>query len=395
MFDFDTRPERRHTTSAKWKLIEDELGAGHDDVVAMSVADMEFVPAPQVVDAIVDAARHDVFGYDYATDAYYDAVVGWMRRRHALEVDPAWIRLSDGVMPAINTALRAFTHPGDVIVIQRPVYYPFTDAARGNGLTIANNALVYDEDAHRYTIDFDDLDAKLADPRCTAMLLCNPHNPVGRVWTADELRRIGEMCIAHDVLLLVDEIHADFARDGHPTTMFGALGEPYASHAIEFTAPTKTFNLAGLLCSNAFIRDERMRARYDVAAANIGGMTVSHFGLVACIAAYDDVETWFDELLDVLEHNRVLLADFARSHPGVELVEPEGTYLAWVDFRGLGIDADALRDFMHERARVYFDEGVMFGPEGAGFERINLACPTPMLQEVLARLDAALATLGR
>lgn len=395
MFDFDTRPERRHTTSAKWKLIEDELGAGHDDVVAMSVADMEFVPAPQIVDAIVDAARRDVFGYDYATDAYYEAVVGWMRRRHGLEIDPSCIRLSDGVMPAINTALRAFTHPGDTIVIQRPVYYPFTDAARGNGLTISNNALIYDEASRRYTIDFDDLDARLADPRCTAMLLCNPHNPVGRVWTADELRRIGDLCRAHDVLLLVDEIHADFGRDGHPVTMFGALGEPYASQAIEFTAPTKTFNLAGLLCSNAFIRDARLRERYDVAAANIGGMTVSHFGLVACIAAYNDAEAWFDELLGVLERNRGVLADFARTHPDVALVEPEGTYLAWIDLRSLGLETDALRDFMHERARVYFDEGVMFGDEGAGFERVNLACPTPMLEEVLARLETALATLGR
>ncbi|MEE0654979.1 MalY/PatB family protein [uncultured Bifidobacterium sp.] len=395
MFDFETRPERRHTTSIKWRLIEDELGEGHDDVIAMSVADMEFVPAPQIVDAVVDAARNDVFGYDYATDDYYDAVIGWMRRRHGLDIDRQWIRLSDGVMPAINTALRAFTHPGDTIVIQRPVYYPFTDAARNNGLTISNNALVYDDAAHTYTIDFDDLANRLADPRCTAMLLCNPHNPVGRVWTADELRRIGDLCIRHDVLLLVDEIHADFTRPGHPMTMFGTLGEPYASHAIEFTAPTKTFNLAGLLCSNAFIRDARMRERYDAAAANIGGLTVSHFGLVACIAAYNDAEAWFDALLAVLERNRAVLGRFALTHPWMTVVEPEGTYLAWVDMRGIGLpDADTLCAFMHERARVYCDEGTLFGPEGAGFERINLACPTPMLEEVLARIDTAVATLG-
>lgn len=391
MYDFSTRVDRRGTTSAKWHMIDDELGAGHNDVIAMSVADMEFVPAPQIVQALVEAAQHDIFGYDYATDAYYDAVVQWFARRHHVTLDPDWLVLSDGVMPAIYTALRACTHPGDAIVIQRPVYYPFTDAAKRNGLTILNNALVFDKEQARYTMNLDELETLLAQPRCTAMLLCNPHNPVGRVWIADELRAVAQLCIKHHVTLLVDEIHADFSFPDHPVTLMGQLGDDIAQHCIEFTAPTKTFNIAGLLCSNVIIRDPQVRERFTIAADNVGGLTVSHFGLVACIAAYNEAESWLDELLPVIARNVEHVRVFANAHDGIELIEPEGTYLAWLDCRGLGFaNAQALRDFMIEDARIYCDEGALFGPEGAGFERINLACPTPMLDEVLQRLDSAL-----
>lgn len=391
MYDFETRIERRNTTSIKWKMIEDDMGAGSDDVLAMSVADMEFKPAPQIVDAIVEAAQHDVFGYDYATDEYFEALAQWMRRRHHMEVRSSWVTLSDGVMPAINTALRAFTHPGDSIIIQRPVYYPFTDAAIHNGLTIENNALIYDDVRHEYTIDFDDLARKAANDRCTVMLLCSPHNPVGRVWSKEELRKIGDICIEHNVLLLVDEIHADFSYDAHPVTMFGTLGQPYASHCIEFTAPSKTFNLAGLLCSNVIIRDPRLKHAFDIAAENIGGLTVSHFGLIACIAAYTKAESWLDELFPVLERNVRQLRQFVNKHAALSLVEPQGTYLAWLDCTGLGMNAQELQDFMRNTARIYFDEGILFGDEGAGFERVNLACPPSMFDEVLSRMDAALS----
>lgn len=391
-YDFETLVDRRGSMSSKWHHIVEDMGEGNDDVIALSVADMEFKPAPEIVQALVEAAQNDIFGYDYATDEYLDAVIGWMRRRHGIEVRREWIRLSDGVMPAVNVALRALTHPGDAVIIQQPVYYPFMNAARNNGLTILNNGLVLDEATGRYEIDFDDLERKAADPRCTAMLLCNPHNPVGRVWTREELKRIGDICLKHDVVVLADEIHADFAHPGHTTTMYGALGEPYASHCVTFTAPTKTFNLAGLACSNAVIRDEGLRRRFDVAAENIGELTVSHFGLVACIAAYNKAEGWFDALGKVLETNLAVLRDFADSHEGLRLIEPEGTYLAWLDCRGLGMDADELCEFMRGKARVYFDEGSMFGPAGDGFERVNLACPTSLLERALNQIDQALAT---
>ncbi|PJM80141.1 MalY/PatB family protein [Bifidobacterium scaligerum] len=391
-YDFDSILERHGSTSIKWHEIEEMMGPNSRDVIPLSVADMEFKPAPEIVSALVEAATHDVFGYDYAPDEYFEAVTGWMRRRHNFDVNPAWISLSDGVMPAVNTALRAVTRPGDKVIIQRPVYYPFTFAAEHNGLTILDNELVLDEAAGRYAIDFDDLEAKAADPRCTAMMLCNPHNPVGRVWSERELRCIGDICLKHGVYLLCDEIHADFAYPGHPVTMFGTLGERYHSHLFEFTAPTKTFNLAGLLCSNVIIPDPSLKRRFDVAAENIAGLTVSHFGLVACQAAYNDAEDWLNELMTVLERNLSCVRDFAARVDGVRLIEPEGTYLAWLDCRGLGFETpDALRDFMRLKARVWFDEGSLFGHSGDYFERINLACPTALLQRVLNNMESALA----
>ena len=389
-YDFDTLVDRRHTSSEKWHLIEQEMGPGNEDVIALSVADMEFKPAPEIVAALVQAAETDIFGYDYATDGYFAALTGWMRRRHGFDVDPAWVSLSDGVMPAVNTALRAVTHPGDKVIIQRPVYYPFMRAARHNGLTILDNALTLMDG--RYEIDFEDLAHKAHDPRCTAMLLCNPHNPVGRVWTPEELRRIGDICIREGVTLLVDEIHADFAYPEHRVTMFSTLGEQYAHHCMEFTAPTKTFNLAGLLCSNVIIPDAELKERFDVAAENIAGLTVSHFGLVACQAAYNHAEGWLDALMEVLQTNLAVMRDFAARTPGITLIEPEGTYLAWLDCRGLGMSAEELCQFMRTRARVYCDEGIIFGAAGAGFERVNLACPTRLLERACRQITAALAS---
>jgi cystathionine beta-lyase len=390
-YDFDTILERHGSTSVKWHEIEEQMGPESKDVVPLSVADMEFKPAPEIVEALVQSATHDVFGYDYATEDYFTALIGWMKRRHGFEIDPAWVNLSDGVMPAINTALRSITHPGDKVIIQRPVYYPFTFAAERNGLTILNNELTLTDEG-RYEIDFDDLEAKAADPRCTVMILCNPHNPVGRVWTPEELRRIGDICIARRVRLLCDEIHADFEHPGHKVTMFSTLGPQYADIVFEFTAPTKTFNLAGLLCSNAIIPNPHLKRRYDMAAENIGGLTVSHFGMVACQAAYNHAEPWLDELLTVVERNLEVVRDFTNRVDGVRLIEPEGTYLAWVDCRGLGFPTpEALCDFFRNDARVWFDEGSMFGAAGDFFERINLACPTGLLEHVLNNIETALA----
>ncbi|WP_366944459.1 MalY/PatB family protein [uncultured Bifidobacterium sp.] len=389
MYDFTTVVDRHGTGSEKWHLIDENMGEGNGDVLALSVADMEFRPAPQIVDALVESARNDIFGYDYVTDAYRDAVVSWMSRRHGFEVDPAWISVSDGVMPAVNVALRAFTHPGDRVIIQRPVYYPFTMAAEHTGLTILDNELILGDDG-RYVMDFDDLERKASDPRCTAIIVCNPHNPVGRVWTSDELRRLGDIAIENGLTILCDEIHADFAYPGYHVTMFSTLGEKYARHCLEFTAPTKTFNLAGLLCSNVIIPDPERKRAFDIAAKNIGGLTVSHFGLVACRAAYTSAGAWLDELQGVLSSNLSIVREMADSCDGLRLIEPEGTYLAWLDCRELGLDSDALRDIMRGTGRVYLDEGSLFGRSGCGFERLNLACPTAMMERAVSGIaDAA------
>ena len=389
-YDFHSIIDRRGTMSAKWHMIDEAMGPGNEDVIALSVADMEFRPAPEIVDALVASAQHDIFGYNYVTDGYFAALDSWMRRRHGMEVKSEWVSLSDGVMPAVNTALRAVTHPGDVVILQGPVYYPFTAAAKHNGLTIANNRLIVNDEG-RYVMDFDDLAEKAADPRCTALMLCNPHNPVGRVWTADELRTLGDICVEHGVTILADEIHADFAFPEHQVTMFGTLGEQYAMHCFEFTAPTKTFNLAGLACSNVITRNADLKHRFDIAAENIAGLTVSHFGLIACQAAYEKAAPWLDELMGVLIENRNLLKDFVAATPSLKLVEPEGTYLAWLDCRGLGFTPDELRNFMRNKARVYFDEGALFGAGGEGFERVNLACPKSLLERALEQVSKAIA----
>ena len=390
MYDFTTVMDHRHDQSAKWQEV---YAKGVDEeAVALSVADMEFATAPEIVEAMVNAAQHDVLGYENVGEEYKDAVIGWMKRRHHADFTPDMLSVSDGVMPAIHTALRALTAPGDSVIVQQPVYYPFMKAAAHNELRLLNNELIRRTDGS-YAMDFDDLAAKASDPRCHAIIVSNPHNPVGRVWTPDELRRLGDICIANNVTVLCDEIHADFAYPDHEATMFGTLGDTYAQHCIEFTAPSKTFNLAGLLCSNIFIANPALRDRYAAASESISGMMANHFGLVACCAAYEHAAPWLDAMQSVLVTNLGLLRTFADETSGVSLVEPEGTYLTWLDCTGLGMDAATLERFMHERAHVYCDEGIMFGKSGSGFERLNLACPTALLERALNQIGQAISGL--
>ena len=390
MYDFQSVVERRGTTSIKWHMIEDDMGVGSEDVIAMSVADMEFKPAPEIVEALVEAAQHDIFGYDYATDGYFRALTAWMSRRHNWDIDPAWVSLSDGVMPAVNTALRAVTHPGDKVILQGPVYYPFTAAAEHNGLTILDNRLVLGDDG-RYVMDFDDLEAKASDPRCTALMLCNPHNPVGRVWSADELRRLGDICIAHGVTILADEIHADFAYPGHDVTMFGTLGERYAGHCYEFTAPTKTFNIAGVVSSYAIVPDEALRRRF------FGWLEAGEFheapllSAVATRAAFTpEGDAWRRQMLRYVEANVDFTDDFLRRYvPRIRAIRPEASFLVWLDCRKLGLAHDALVDLFVARAGLALNDGEMFGPGGEGHMRLNVGLPRIRLAEALERLRAA------
>lgn len=382
-YNFDEFVDRSGTMASKWDA--------RPDLLPLWVADMDLPCAEPIIQALHKRVDRRIFGYtETLTPAYTGAVLGWMERRFGWQPKAEWIRYSAGVIQAQSCLIHMLSKPGDKIIVQKPVYGPFMMSIETQDRVVSNNALVRCGD--HYDMDFDDLAARFADPETVGMILCNPHNPVGRVWTASELRRIATLCRTYGVLLLVDEIHADFSWPEHPVTMMGELGDDIARQCIEFTAPTKTFNLAGLLCSNTIIRDPELKTRFDVAAENIGGMTVSHFGLVACIAAYNEAEGWFDELLDVVAANLATVRAFATAHNGIALVEPEGTYLAWLDCRGLGFTgADELRDFMRAKARVYFDEGALFGVEGEGFERVNLACPPSMLADVLERMHAALA----
>jgi cystathionine beta-lyase len=389
VYDFDTVIDHSQLASEKWAAVRQDMGPNSDDVLALSVADMEFTTAPEIIEALHRAVDGGVFGYEYCTDAYYEALQSWMSEHHHWNIRKEWIAPSDGVMTAVFTALRAVTHPGDAVIIQRPVYYPFTNAALRNGLTILNNELVQNA-AGRYEMDYEDLERKASEPRCTAMILCNPHNPVGRVWSAEELRRLADICVRHGVTILADEIHADFAYPGHEVTMFSTLGEDVAAHCMEFTAPSKTFNLAGLITSNVVIPDAALRRSFGIAADNVAGLSVNHFGLVACQAAYEHGADWLNELRTYLNGNLEVLREFASGNDAIDLVEPEGTYLAWLDCRKLKMSAEELRDFMRYQARVYFDEGVLFGDGGAGFERVNIACPRSMLERACEGVEQAL-----
>ncbi|MFT8638975.1 MalY/PatB family protein [Bifidobacterium sp.] len=390
MIDFDTLVSRRKDTSEKWQVIKDEMGDGSDDVLALSIADMEFPTCPAIAEAISDAARHDILGYDHIPSQYYDALGSWMSEHHGLEVRPEYVTATAAVMPAVLAALRATTRPGDKVIIQRPVYYPFTHAAERTGLTILDNELVLDANGH-YSMDFEDLERKAADPRCKALLLCNPHNPVGRVWTEAELSRLAEICLRNGVTILADEIHADFTYEGYEVTMLSRLGDDVARHCIEFTAPSKTFNLAGLACANVIVSNPSLKRDFDIAVENVGGLTVNHFGYVACQAAYEHGGEWLRQLQEYLAGNLGIVRRFAQSQKGVSLIEPEGTYLAWLDCNGLGMGSDDLRDFMRGSARVFLDEGILFGQSGSGFERVNMACPASFLTEAMDRIAGAIA----
>lgn len=398
-YDFDREIDRSGTQCAKWGVIQDcdnpsrwhatDDYAGENRVLPLWVADMDF-PSPQpVVEALVRRARHGIFGYTMRTDSYDRAVVSWMQRRHGWTIQPDWIVATPGVVPAIHFLIRTFTRPGEKVLIQRPVYYPFFSAIETNGAEIVSSSLILSDS--RYEMDLAEVEVKAADPSTTLMILCSPHNPVGRVWTREELTRIGEICLRHKVLVIADEIHADLVYPGVTFTPFAAMDERLARRTVVCTAPSKTFNLAGLHTSNIIISDPQLRQRFQQTLNSCGmGKWANPFGVVACETAYREGEAWLSQVMAYIEGNLNYMQQFIADHiPGLKVIRPEGTYLVWLDCRGLGLDKWALKRLMLEKARIFLDEGFIFGPEGEGFERINIACPRPILQEALARLRRA------
>ena len=395
-YDFDREIDRKDTQSAKWGVIQDPDNPsrwhatgdyfGEDRVLPLWVADMDF-PAPRpVVDALVRRAQHGIYGYTIRADSYDQTVVDWMNRRHGWEIEPGWIVSTPGVVPAINFLVRTFTRPGEKVLIQRPVYYPFFDAIENNGGEIVSSSLILDDG--RYKIDFQDFEKKAADPAVTLFVLCSPHNPVGRVWTRAELTRIGEICLKHQVLVIADEIHADLIYKGITFTPLAAISEEMAQNTVVCTAPSKTFNLAGLHTSNIIIPNSGLRRCFQQTMNSCGmGKWANPFGLLACETAYREGESWLEQVMVYIEDNLDYLQDFIASNiHGIQVIRPEGTYLVWLDCRELGLDKWALKRLMLEKARIFLDEGFIFGPEGEGFERINIACPRSILQDALERI---------
>lgn len=359
-------------------------------IVPFSVADMEFVEAPAVAEALESMARSAILGYTAPTDAYYDAVVDWQRTRHDWEARKEWVALAPGVVPAICTAVRAFTAPDDGVIVMPPVYYPFRRSIEDAGRRVVENPLVLVDD-RRYEIDFAGLEEACRDPHTTMLVLCSPHNPVGRVWTAAELERVARICCDNGVFVCSDEIHNDLVMPGHEhTALARVMPEGRVGDCMVCTAPSKTFNLAGLQCSNIFIPDPGRKEAYERTARMNGFFSLNAFAYPVCEAVYRKAAPWLDEAIEVIAGNHRLVRDFcAERLPQLGVFDLEGTYLQWVDCRRLGLDPQALEEFMTREARLFLDEGAIFGTGGAGFERINLACPRAVLLEALERLEEA------
>ncbi len=403
-YDFDKEIDRDGTQSVKWSMVQDPDDPsqwrattdcfGENRLLPMWVADMDFpAPAP-VVDALTHRAGHGIFGYSRRTDAYDQAIVGWMKRHHGWDMDPQWIVCTPGVVPALHLLVRSLVRPGERVLIQRPVYYPFFSAIEKNGGEIVSNSLIQDDG--RYGIDFADFETKAADPATTLFILCSPHNPVGRVWTPSELERMGEICLKYDVRVIADEIHGDLVYRGVRFTPFAAIGKQVAANTVVCTAPSKTFNLAGLHTANIIIPDPTLRHRFKQTLEQCGmGRWANPFGVLACETAYREGDDWLVQVMAYIEGNLDFLMRFIHDHISrIRIVRPEGTYLVWLDCRSLGLSPRALRRLMTRRANIFLDDGLLFGPEGDGFQRINIACPRSILQEALTRLAQAVDGLA-
>lgn len=384
--DFDTVPNRRGTNCFKYDFAR-EMGMP-EDVLPLWVADMDFPTAPAVLERLHALAEHGIFGYTGVKDAYFSAVHNWYAQRFSWETQRSWLVTTPGVVFAIAIAIRAFTQKGDAILIQQPVYYPFANKVTENDRQLVVNPLVLKNG--RYEMDFADMERKIVDYRVKMLLLCSPHNPVGRVWTKEELLRVGEICQKHGVLVVSDEIHADFTYAGHTHRVFASVKSEFADFTITCTAPSKTFNLAGLQNSNIFIPNRQLRHAYkkELSACGCGGTNC--MGMAACQAAYEAGADWLEQLKQYLAGNLAYIRQFLREKlPDIALIEPDGTYLVWLDLRKLGLTEQQQRQLIVQDAKLWLDTGTLFGQGGEGFERINIACPRTTIEQAMQRLERA------
>jgi len=387
---FDRVIDRTATESLKWVYPRKVLKVA--DAIPMWVADMDFESPPAVVEAIRRRADHGVYGYPLVPPSFYAAAIAWLKRRHGWDVKKAWMAKTPGVVPALNYCVRTFTKPGDGVIIQTPVYHPFYYAIENNGRRVVRNPLRFD--GHRYTLDLSDLERKIT-AAGQMLILCSPHNPVGRVWTRDELEALGRIAVARDLLVISDEIHADLVYGGHKHQVLAALSPDLAKRTITCIAPSKTFNIPGLSTAAVVASNPDLLKKFEDEAERAGFELGQVFGIVGFEAAYTHGEDWLDELLPYLEANVDFMAEFLDERvPGIRLIRPEGTYLALLDCRGLGLEPAALNDFFLKKGRVYFSDGMAFGPELAGFVRINFACPRAVLREALERIERAVKEIG-
>lgn len=385
-YDFDTPIDRTHTWSIKHDFKKENGKA--DDILPLWVADMDFRSPDSVVEALKKAVDHGIFGYSRADESYFDAVAAWYQKRHHLTLQPEWMTCTPGIVFALSIAVRAFTQEGDAVLIQPPVYHPFSRAILRNKRTLVENPLVL-KDGH-YEMDLEELEQKVLDEHVKLMILCNPHNPVGRVWTREELTALADICLRHHVYVISDEIHGDFVWQGHEQTPYASISEEACLHSMMCTAPSKTFNLAGMATSNLFIPDPEMRRKFRSELLDVGQENMNRLGLFACRAAYEEGGEWLDQLIGYLAGNLALVRDFCKNRvPQIQLVEPEGTYLAWLDCRELGMTDDELMAFFSDEAKVWLDPGTHSGEQGSGFMRFNLGSSRSVIAQALDQIEAA------
>ena len=382
-YNFDGIIPRRGTNSYKWDTPEEE------NVLPMWVADMDFRTAPAIIETLRRRVEHGIFGYTKVPQNYYDTIVKWFINRHQWEIDSQWIIYTSGVVPAISAIIKAMTIPGDKIIVQTPVYNCFYSSIRNNGCKMIANNLIYQEG--RYTIDFDDLEHKAADPETKLLLLCNPHNPVGRVWTSEELQRIGDICLQNGVFIIADEIHCELTYEGHNYTPFASLSEEFRLRSATCISPSKAFNLAGLQIANIVAADSNIRSRIDRAINDNEVCDVNPFGVIATIAAYEKSEEWLDALRKYLWENYTYVRYFFKRHlPQYSVLPLEGTYLVWIDCRAAGIGSDNITSCLQNKQKLMVNSGTLYGPGGEGFIRLNIACPRKLLIDGLVRLAKVL-----
>lgn len=386
-YNFDEYINRFNTRSEKWD------GVSHvflrPDLLPLWVADMDFISPDPVKNAILRRAEHGIYGYTFLPPSYFEAVINWFKRRHGWTLQKDWLIFTPGVIPSINFAVQAFSKPRDKVIVQNPAYPPFFSAIKNNGRKRVLNPLRLNKG--RYEMDLKDLEKKARDSRAKMIILCSPHNPTGRVWTKEELTRFGEICLSNQILVLSDEIHCDLIYPGHKHTPFASISKNFAQNSIICTSPSKPFNLPGLKVSNIVISNEKLRNAFKKALNSSGVNEANCFASIALEAAYNECEDWLDAVILYIKENLEFLKNFVKSNlSGVEVIEPEGTYLAWLDFRKVGFNARQLSKVLLEEAKVALSKGSLFGNGGKGFNRINLACPRSILKDALSRIANAI-----
>lgn len=385
--NFDNVINRRNTDCLKFDFAERR--GMPKDVLPLWVADMDFQTSSYIQDALEERVKHGIFGYSETTKPYFEAVSGWMKTHHDWEIKENWIIKTPGIVFALAMAVKTFTNVGDNVLIQLPVYYPFSEVITDNGRNIVSNTLYLGDD-NRYHIDYEDFEKKITENNIKLFLLCNPHNPVGRVWTKEELTKLGDICVKHGVTVVSDEIHQDFVFKGKHQ-VFANIKKEFADITVTCTAPSKTFNIASLMVSNIIISNPELKKKFrqEVNAAGISQIGV--MGLIACEAAYKNGGEWYEAMLSYVNDNIEFTKKYVEDNlKGVNMVEHEGTYLVWLDFRQTGLSVDELEDTIINKAGLWLDSGRIFGESGRGFQRINIACPRSILKEALDRINKAI-----